>query len=347
MQFLPRPKIDDQKQKMIDKLIFNPSLKIKESQELEWMVGEAVKTVETMKKDAKQMGLGEGYLVNQVFALILDIFRVKSDYTPEKKYAYKRILEERMYKQWSPEDKKKFDRKCEITYEWNDLFFSYTSRTCRKGYRGVSINMIYSTFLSKYRRLTDIQLREERSHIAETIFDGVKLNGGFKCFFDRDNIRNGDEFKKKIIKTCKKSLFFVQFIEPEVFKVRKEKKINWPLSEFQIFKRAIEENKDLVPIGNRYYFILTRKELKDVCKHGNLPKKHEKTDKFEEWYRVIKRSMNMDIYAAADAIVTEVDANHLGPFVMAAWGRITDKLNEISAEIAARREEIIEGLKIN
>lgn len=345
MKFVPAIEIDSQEKAKIDQLIENGiTYKDMDTYPQEWI--SAYDNIKNKITDINKIFSNERRKMNQILTLIIDVFAKKTRNTPTTKYIYKLILQKQAYNQWSSDTKELFDQKCEIIYEWNYLFFSYTNRACANGYSGGNTNFDFETFLTKNRTLTKNQMKEEINHLAATVFDQVNPNGNTKYFFDQKSLKSGNKTLKQIQKQCEKSLHFIQLIEPEVFIVKENNETNWTLEEFLYFNDS-SQKIDILPKYDKYHFVITSQKKENICTKEDLPKDCSRTFDYEQWYDHYVKTVPTSLYSISDIKNNDDSKSMHKRMIKTNWKKVSDKLKDISRTIINNHRTIIEHLKIN
>lgn len=155
---------------------------------------------------------------------------------------------------WNKDQIDHFDFVTEKIEGWHNCFVSYTnkgSQIVNAAYRRVVATFVPA---SERRRL----VKEGSNVLAEAIVRCLRREQITRCFYDKEDIKSGDDLNDEITPACTKTFTFVQLVQRELFDQHAAK--NWCFEEYHKF---LESGIRLVSERERYRLVF-RKRLKPV-----------------------------------------------------------------------------------
>lgn len=177
-----------------------------------------------------------------------------------------RLISGSVYKKWGQEEQEYYNTGRQMLTEWRDFFLSYTNRGLPETNNDFK-KILPLVFGEDYFA----ENVEKVNLVAGLIFRYLVKQNNLTAFFDKENMKFGDEIKEGIEKYCRSSYAFVQLVEPEIFQDEKKDQKNWCFHEFKVFAEWSGGNQ-LKP-HKRFYFILT---IKDEVFPANFPGYYKK-----------------------------------------------------------------------
>jgi hypothetical protein len=132
--------------------------------------------------------------------------------------------------------------------DWNLFFFSYTNEGAQilnHEYQALIDGLIQSKQLDPL--LQQAGASQDNNLLAEVIVQQLKRHNLLRGFYDRSNIKAGDQLSATIKTACSSSFLFIQLVTRDAFVYRASG--NWPFQEYEWFKQA---NADLMQARNNY-----------------------------------------------------------------------------------------------
>jgi len=137
-----------------------------------------------------------------------------------------------MFESWSAQQVKHFTFVCELLKEWDSYFISYTN------HNAMVVNDKYKAVIRRnFPRETIKAYREKYNLLAEAIFGQLRKSNLNRGFFDRQNIKAGDDLDGTITPAASKTFAFIQLVQPETFMAAPDRD-NWCFKEYQAFLGA-------------------------------------------------------------------------------------------------------------
>jgi hypothetical protein len=194
---------------------------------------------------------------------------------------------------WSDGQKKHFDFVFNLLKDWNCYFISYTNDGAK------AINKKFDQVINLYVDKSVLDKRDwnRDNLLADAIVNRLKRENLRLSFYDKENIKVGDNLEDKIKPACKKTFAFVQLVQRETFYAID--RTNWCFEEYQIFLQSDKEKlKDNVQykqiFRKRYNTILT-----DIDKENLLPA--DNPYEYESWIqRIFKEEHFLVLPSDAD-----------------------------------------------
>ncbi|MDQ1349745.1 MAG: hypothetical protein QG657_46 [Acidobacteriota bacterium] len=162
------------------------------------------------------------------------------------------LIRHGLYDNWPPGDRKYYDAGWEMLAVWKDYFLSYTGKNC------IETNNDFGEILTATFGNNFTENKEKANWVAALIAHHLGKINGLTSFFDRDEMKCGDDIHEEIFKNCTSVYAFVQLVEPLVFQAEDESKQNWCFHEYKTFAEWSSQN--WLSTHKRYYFILTDTE---------------------------------------------------------------------------------------
>ena len=235
-----------------------------------------------------------------------------------------KVVRNIVFPKLTDEEKKIYENVCEIIIDWKHFFLSYTNRNAEP------TNKRYIPLLTKVEfDEKEIKSNIKTNYVAKLIAKYLKSNN-ISAFFDKDNIRCGDDFEDKIKIHCQTSFSFVQLIQRKVFEDCEADKKNWCFVEYKEFqKKCLIDNFCDTKQFKRHYFFIDEEKIENV-KPANLCE-------YTEWYEKVSRldhiSVYQYMYSGGNVIKGEFGLN-----------KLKDKVDEMAKEIYKTREDIIKKI---
>jgi hypothetical protein len=103
------------------------------------------------------------------------------------------------------------------------------------------INAKFAAVIERSVTQDELEKRDQRRHniLADAIVNRLRKHNLRWRFYDKENIRPGDNLRQLIEPACKKVFVFVQLVQLETFDAIDE--VNWCFEEYQIFLHANEQ----------------------------------------------------------------------------------------------------------
>ncbi len=161
---------------------------------------------------------------------------------------FTRMVKIYLYPDWEPGEREQYDWRCVAVAEWDDYFFSYTSREAG------SINSRFWAILAppgvEAPKPTESEANNLVAQRGHERLDRNNLSG----FFARHDLKIGDDFNQKMLARCEAAYAFVQLIELSSFD---GSDTNWCFREYTRFIKTQGARE-------RCIFIVAAKDLKSV-----------------------------------------------------------------------------------
>ncbi|MEL6968616.1 MAG: hypothetical protein AAFZ63_25440 [Bacteroidota bacterium] len=165
--------------------------------------------------------------------------------------------------------------------DWNFYFISYTNKGAYE------LNNAYQDLFQQYDDTLDAADRimghsNNFSKLLHLYFEKENIRRGF---FDKDNLRDGDDFAQEIDEHLKNSFVLIQVMTRQAFW---NVQPNWPFKEYRRFlelnQEIINENEAYRPIlEKRFRFIACSENVNSVYPAGGVPIwLHRWRDHFED-----------------------------------------------------------------
>lgn len=218
------------------------------------------------------------------------------------------LIKQGLYENWPPEAKEYYAAGWEMLAVWKDYFLSYTGRNLIETNNDFG-EVLAATFGSEFS-----ENKERANWVAALIAHHLGKINGLTAFFDRDEMKCGDDIHEEIFKNCKSVYAFVQLVEPLLFQAGDENKKNWCFHEYKTFDEWSSQNR--LRSYKRYYFILTDME-KNVFP-ANFPRY------YDEWKEKILKHKHIEGLSALNK------------------NQVRDRSREIADEIVKTRNDVLD-----
>ena len=139
-------------------------------------------------------------------------------------------------KNWSPPELRHFEFIYERLKDWNSYFLSYTNQG------GKILNARYKAIIDLYTAPDVLAKRnpEQDNILVDAIVNCLRRRLIVRrSFYDKENIKVGDNLEDKITPAASKTFAFVQLVHLETFDVSKP--VNWPYKEYEVFHKYNEQ----------------------------------------------------------------------------------------------------------
>ena len=130
------------------------------------------------------------------------------------------MIKKYFYQFWEKNLIEKYEQILDILLNWKDYFFSYTNGNARE------INNDYKLLLNHVGLFDE---DTEDNCVTKLIVTYLKSYNNLIGFFDRDNMKCGDDIQEKIFEYCQKSFTFIQLVQHGSFRSTG----NWCYKEYQ------------------------------------------------------------------------------------------------------------------
>lgn len=164
------------------------------------------------------------------------------------------------YKAWPEQERKTFDEKYKVIMDWHHFFLSYTNRDAF-----VTNNKFRELIGSEYilpRPDTEWTTENFVARVVAKFLKGQNVSG----FFDRNDIKSGDEIASNIRKCCSQCWAFVQIMELAILVIPPAGKLNWCFEEYDEFHSAASRSQALLHHDQRkrYHFVSTAEPIQEL-----------------------------------------------------------------------------------
>jgi hypothetical protein len=161
---------------------------------------------------------------------------------------------------WSAEECETFDGKYKVIMDWRHFFLSYTNRDAK------TTNDTFRELIESAYSLDEIVTQwTTENFVAGAVAKFLKKQN-VSGFFDRNDIKSGDEIASEIRKYCGQCWAFVQIMEEETLVIPPAGKLNWCFEEYDEFHSAASHLQALLghDQGKRYHFVSTVEPIQDL-----------------------------------------------------------------------------------
>jgi len=174
------------------------------------------------------------------------------------------LFEQMFSSGWSNSRKAHFGFVKEKIKHWNSYFISYANGGAKV------INSVYRSVIDLYVEPEVIRQRnpDEDNLLVDAIVNRLQKRLMIRSFYDRKDIKLGDNLNLKIGTACKNIFVFLQLVQLETFDVFRDR--NWCFEEYTHFHRSNEEElaahteyRDV--FHKRFFAILAGDKPDDVC----------------------------------------------------------------------------------
>lgn len=130
---------------------------------------------------------------------------------------------------WSDSQRSHIEFICGLIKEWKSFFLSYTNQDAK------IVNDKYENVIEKLA-FDKKQERDwnEDNILADAIIKCLGKQNLTNGFYDKNDIKPGDDLRDKVAPHCRNTFAFLQLVQREIFVVMK-KKVNWCFDEYQFF----------------------------------------------------------------------------------------------------------------
>ncbi|MCX7921509.1 MAG: hypothetical protein N3B21_05765 [Clostridia bacterium] len=229
--------------------------------------------ITTLVSDIKQISDKYTASRDQVYHCLKLIREAKSEKNLAKCNTLNRIIRKSLYNNWDPEDKETYDKVFILLTRWKDFFFSYTTR---KSYK---LNKEFKGLICRDFSPEEVNSSIDKTNFLAKLIVSCLQENGLTAFYDKNDIKCGDDIGNEILEHCCSSFAFVQLVEPISFIQPDEGKENWCHREFNEFKasKVIDDFCQTIK-APRFFFCLYDKLDKVKPVGGELPAS------YKEWY---------------------------------------------------------------
>jgi hypothetical protein len=174
------------------------------------------------------------------------------------------LFREMFLNQWSAQQQEHFSFVFDKIKQWNTYFISYTNEGAKQIYHA------YQSVIDLYVDPETIKKRdsEKDNLLAEAIVHRLRKRLLNRSFYDKENVKYGDDLKLKIGPACSNAFGFLQLVQLETFDVLKN--VNWCFEEYQLFQegneKEIKTHEDYRPVfRKRFAAMIAGEKQKEVC----------------------------------------------------------------------------------
>jgi hypothetical protein len=186
---------------------------------------------------------------------------------------FKEILEARLFKAWPLPLQEKYKEGVSLALDWMHFFISYTNAS-KPG-----INNEYDSLLKNDLGTPFFEAKKEAMNLVAALLYKYFKTERLKCFYDKEILDWGDDFKKEIFDFSTRSFAFVQLVETEIFV--KDAPENYCYREYESYHSSINnfsQKNNLVDLIPRCFFVVSNPENveKYDFKPAELPERYKK-----------------------------------------------------------------------
>lgn len=152
-----------------------------------------------------------------------------------------KLIKEKYGERWNSKQHEHFDFLFSKFKSWNFIFISYTNQGA------FLLNDTYQKIIKKRKVGKGLKAKDRKNMnlLAEAMVQIIKRRNypSNKIFYDKKDIKDGDDFSKRIIPKCRDSFVFVQLVTEDTF-ISNEKGENWSFREYKAFKEYRDKNAE-------------------------------------------------------------------------------------------------------
>jgi hypothetical protein len=181
----------------------------------------------------------------------IESFRERS--RTEAAETFSQLVKRSVYKdRWGDKERRLYDRKYQLVFNWQHYFLSYTNRDYFKTYNSFK-KLIDHNLEPDVRKNALSTKANVLAHLVAQLIEQTGMRG----FFDYKKIKSGDDIEDAIRQHCKTAYVFIQLVEYVTFNPPAHGK-NWCFEEYDEFAKETEMS-DLsgCPHDKRYHFVIT------------------------------------------------------------------------------------------
>jgi hypothetical protein len=183
------------------------------------------------------------------------------------------LFEQMFFAGWSGPQQAHFGFVKEKIKRWNSYFISYTNDSAK------ATNKIYGSVIDLYIDAEVIKQRnpDKDNLLVDAIVNRLRKRLLNRSFYDKHDIKLGDDLKLKIGPACKNTFAFVQLVQLETFDVLK--KVNYCFEEYNLFSNANEEeitaHTEYRDVFRKRFFAILAGDTPDQVRPPDLPYDYE------------------------------------------------------------------------